>query len=637
MNTHADKTQDNKSQSVANAISQKQSSGESTFQFVDNQPEAIAQRKLQEMANNSLRVMQLKAFQDMANNSPQAKQAAQLQSMADNYSAQEQQPIQKKENNTGLPDNLKTGMENLSGISLDDVKVHRNSDKPTQLQAHAYAQGTDIYLGPGQEKHLPHEAWHVVQQKQGRVKPTMQMKGGLNVNDNDGLEKEADLMGSIALLSKTEDTPLTSGIPVQAKVIQRRIPTMNREFITANKDMAVEILAHALQNFSEPELLHLIQQTTNPTWWDVPAIVGALEEGGVETVLEWSTLIHESTPQEKQYEQESGELTMGTDQQRLAILDQLKHICTVIDELITNEKLLTDIFGLTDLSFPKDVLKGVSKGLNTHFNNKTCPARILGNGDHNEWVGVGGMTNEGALQVDLSQSSFLGLAAGTLRAKATLVHEFTHAIAGTKDFAYNKGGCLKLGPKKRIMNAETYAHAWLSQIGQGKDWYFYDPERSVGKRAEKKDGGQESKLAQIRKKRFGEVKGAIAKVWNNVDNAYIAAQKILIEEQTGIRKLTPNERKVNKLLMSFALLPHEPDFSAANANMILALIEDRTKALSNVKKDLKPIVKSYTQNKLESLEPLDLLVDIIQDEMRMAPEISNRWVYAFYDPQTYMT
>ncbi len=52
MNTHADKTQENKSQSVANELSQKQGSGESTFQFVDNRPEAVAQRKLQEMANN---------------------------------------------------------------------------------------------------------------------------------------------------------------------------------------------------------------------------------------------------------------------------------------------------------------------------------------------------------------------------------------------------------------------------------------------------------------------------------------------------------------------------------------------------------------------------------------------------------
>lgn len=51
--THASKTQENKSQSVANGESQMQNSKESTFQFVDNRPEAIAQRKLQEMVNNS--------------------------------------------------------------------------------------------------------------------------------------------------------------------------------------------------------------------------------------------------------------------------------------------------------------------------------------------------------------------------------------------------------------------------------------------------------------------------------------------------------------------------------------------------------------------------------------------------------
>jgi hypothetical protein len=214
MNTHADKTLENKSQTVANRLPKLQSKSVSTFQLVDNRPEAIAQRKLQEaisnsprvqqlkayheMAENSPQVSQLRAFQDRANNSPQFSKTAQLQSMADNYSAQQQRPIQKKKNKTGLPDNLKTGMENLSGMSLDDVNVHRNSDKPAQLQAHAYAQGTNIHLGPGQEKHLPHEAWHVVQQKQGRVQPTMQMMGKVNVNDNTGLEKEADVMGAKA-------------------------------------------------------------------------------------------------------------------------------------------------------------------------------------------------------------------------------------------------------------------------------------------------------------------------------------------------------------------------------------------------------------------------------------------------------
>jgi hypothetical protein len=102
-------------------------------------------------------------------------------------------------NRTGLPDNLKSGVESLSGMSLDHVKVHYNSAAPASLQAHAYAQGSDIHVAPGQEQHLPHEAWHVVQQAQGRVKPTMQMKEGVAVNNDSHLEHEADVMGAKAL------------------------------------------------------------------------------------------------------------------------------------------------------------------------------------------------------------------------------------------------------------------------------------------------------------------------------------------------------------------------------------------------------------------------------------------------------
>jgi hypothetical protein len=107
-------------------------------------------------------------------------------------------------NRTGLPDALKAGTERLSGLSLDDVRVHYNSDKPARFQAHAYTQGTEIHVAPGQERHLPHEAWHVVQQAQGRVRPTMQMKDGVPVNDDRGLEHEADVMGARVLQSKGE-------------------------------------------------------------------------------------------------------------------------------------------------------------------------------------------------------------------------------------------------------------------------------------------------------------------------------------------------------------------------------------------------------------------------------------------------
>jgi hypothetical protein len=114
--------------------------------------------------------------------------------------SEEKEPLQtKRENNTGMPDNLKAGVESLSGIDMSDVRVHYNSGKPADVGALAYAQGTDIHVAPGQEKHLPHEAWHVVQQAQGRVRPTILMKDRVPVNDEEELEHESDVMGRKAL------------------------------------------------------------------------------------------------------------------------------------------------------------------------------------------------------------------------------------------------------------------------------------------------------------------------------------------------------------------------------------------------------------------------------------------------------
>lgn len=131
---------------------------------------------------------------------------------------------QRKENTTGLPDTLKRGIENLSGLSMDDVQVHYQSPQPAEIQAVAYTQGTDIHVGPGQEKHLVHEAWHVVQQKRGRVKPTLQAKG-VAINDDEELEKEADVMGEKARNFK-EQHPFTN-VGEQGRLpttpVQRRV------------------------------------------------------------------------------------------------------------------------------------------------------------------------------------------------------------------------------------------------------------------------------------------------------------------------------------------------------------------------------------------------------------------------------
>ena len=163
--------------------------------MADNRAVAVAQRQMQAAIGNSPR--QVARGQQAAAGAP-------------------------RRNTTGLPDSLKAGVENLSGYSLDDVQVHYNSAQPAQLQAHAYAQGTDIHVAPGQEQHLPHEAWHVVQQKQGRVKATRQLMA-VSINDDTRLEREADAMGKRARQPVAPATaPLRNAAP-NAPLVQREV------------------------------------------------------------------------------------------------------------------------------------------------------------------------------------------------------------------------------------------------------------------------------------------------------------------------------------------------------------------------------------------------------------------------------
>ncbi len=156
---------------------------------------------------------------------------------ADSQEQAESAPAGQQENQTGLPDTLKAGVEQLSGYSLDTIRVHYNSAAPAEMDASAYTQGTEIHVGPGQEQHLPHEAWHVVQQMQGRVQPTVQMKSAA-INDDEGLEREADVMGERAIQMNpadpdisTEDQskPLLSTFTMQLMPKRRRSKSSDSE------------------------------------------------------------------------------------------------------------------------------------------------------------------------------------------------------------------------------------------------------------------------------------------------------------------------------------------------------------------------------------------------------------------------
>jgi hypothetical protein len=132
------------------------------------------------------------------------------------------------EKQTGLPNKLKAGIENLSGMEMDDVKVHYNSPKPAEVQALAHTQGSNIHVGPGQEKHLPHEAWHVVQQKQGRVKRTDVLTKGTSVNHDPGLEREADEMGAKASQSGFSEHVQNNNLSPVSQTVQREVMQLKK-------------------------------------------------------------------------------------------------------------------------------------------------------------------------------------------------------------------------------------------------------------------------------------------------------------------------------------------------------------------------------------------------------------------------
>ena len=149
-----------------------------------------------------------------------SSQSESLQRKADLINNAAQRAEAPRPNNTGMPDNLKSGIESLSGFSMDDVRVHYNSSKPATVQALAYTQGTDIHVAPGQEKHLPHEAWHVAQQMAGRVSPTTNING-IPVNDNAALEHEADVMGAKATQMKSDESKTVQRATIWNGVAQR--------------------------------------------------------------------------------------------------------------------------------------------------------------------------------------------------------------------------------------------------------------------------------------------------------------------------------------------------------------------------------------------------------------------------------
>lgn len=117
-----------------------------------------------------------------------------------------------------LPPGLRAGIAQLSGHDLAPVRVHYDSPRPARLDALAYAHGDDIHLAPGEEAQLPHEAWHLVQQRQGRVRATAQLASDDTTPVLEAYRGSSlDRIGHVSATAKDYEIARTLGVKVRAK------------------------------------------------------------------------------------------------------------------------------------------------------------------------------------------------------------------------------------------------------------------------------------------------------------------------------------------------------------------------------------------------------------------------------------
>jgi|CXWL01.1.fsa_nt_gi hypothetical protein len=175
-------------------------------------------------ASASPATAQLAAHDELAQRVPAVREAAQMgELLAARPVAPPPAQRVPEPDETGLGEELKSGLETLSGRDLSPVRVHYDSPKPAQLNAKAYTQLPHIYVAPGEEENVPHEGWHAAQQMAGGVSPTLDV-AGTPVNDDPRLEREADVMGQRALtVQRKAGSGLRSGAVSEAPVAQRVI------------------------------------------------------------------------------------------------------------------------------------------------------------------------------------------------------------------------------------------------------------------------------------------------------------------------------------------------------------------------------------------------------------------------------
>ncbi len=435
--------------------------------ITDNRAELQLQRNVQSLADSCSDSSALGVLKGAVDNSPamvaQREKSMALQRKFDHGSsaAQLMDGADSQKNSTGMPDSLKSGIEQLSGLSMDGVQVHYNSAQPAQLNALAYAQGDQIHVAPGQEKHLPHEAWHVVQQKQGRVKPTVQ-RVGVQVNDDAGLEQEADLMGAKANTMQLQRSAVVANSAASADaaaVVQRRLPpgeTIETEISLGGGTDTTYMMLYRLMHM-EVSQQRLLRALDNTAYADANEAVNDVFPNGKFNADAYAALyaVNQQYGDVLPASQDIRDINWQTLQPALARAIRLANRCAYkwfdIDAVFGPNAEVTNI-SATYLAVAQRL-----GGFNQ--NNFT----IDYNGDDAE-MGVGGFTRPGSGKIQVSP----GMLARDVNTLAVLLlHEGCHEVDGTiiDSGYYGTARFSQMSQRQKKRNAAHYEEVARREIG----------------------------------------------------------------------------------------------------------------------------------------------------------------------------
>jgi hypothetical protein len=177
----------------------------SMFHNQKRENDKVTQNKSTQTENNEARTVKSPPFQ--------------LRASQEGAGKGNDRPVQQKSSPSAMPEEVQSKMEGAFGQDFSDVSIHANSQVSKEAGALAHTQGNEVHFAPGQfspntqggQELLGHELTHVVQQREGRVQATGSTANGMPLNDNKGLEAEADQMGAKAAGGSMQMKTTSSG------------------------------------------------------------------------------------------------------------------------------------------------------------------------------------------------------------------------------------------------------------------------------------------------------------------------------------------------------------------------------------------------------------------------------------------